>query len=486
MACKHLFYYFRLPDIVEKTGITILVVEDAEIRRNQVKSKQESALSSNSNKKVPVDFNSNKSVLGTITSKAHDCYMKMKLRHKIAALVVCNLLFTAAAGAAGFCTASNISSHVSTAGRIGDYREFMAAMIDKLLFTNGVIFSGAAVLGTILGFLVFKSVADPLAIVSKVVEAVESGDLTVRANVPYGGGMGKLAVRINSMADQTLGVICKLSSAIELLGTTTSNLKSSSDSLEHAVGSATMQSASTASAAEELYSTAEEIARNCCSAAESAKQTSIAARESERVILQTASIMESLHEGSLQTSDVVQNLGKSSDRIEEIIVTIEQIADQTNLLALNAAIEAARAGDHGRGFAVVADEVRRLAERTSLATKEISGMIKDIQSQTKSVVLSMDEEAKKVIQGADEAQKSGRSVSEILSLVSQLDEKVAQIATAAEQQSATTREMTMNLQHISEAVSSADDQAKSGIQESISLSSLSDTLKTIVHRYKVV
>jgi len=411
--------------------------------------------------------------------------MKLKLRHKIVALVACNLLLIAALGLASYHAVIDLPGHVASTGTQGNLPAFFPAAAEKILFRTGVVFAIAAVLETILGHLVFKSVADPLAIVSKVVEAVESGDLTVRASVPYGGGMGRLAVKINNMAEQTLDVISKLSTAIELLGTTTSNLKSSSDSLESAVSGATMQSASTASAAEELYSTAEEIARNCCSAAESAKQTSAAAQESERVILQTASLMESLHEGSLNMSEVVQNLGRSSDKIEEIIDTIEQIADQTNLLALNAAIEAARAGEHGRGFAVVADEVRRLAERTSVATKEISGMIKDIQDQTKSVVLSMEEEASKVMQGANEAQKSGQTVSEILSLVSSLDEKVAQIATAAEQQSATTREMTMSLQHISEAVSTAEDQARSGIQESQSLSSLSDTLKTIVHRYKV-
>lgn len=422
---------------------------------------------------------------GGIASKLHAWHMKLKLRHKIAALVVCNLFLIAAAGFAGYCALSDMSSQMSSTGGIGSYQAYVPTVFNRLVITIGVIFAVAATLGSILGYLVFKSVADPLAIVSKVVEAVESGDLTVRANVPYGGGMGKLAVKINSMADQTLDVICKLSTAIELLGETASNLKSSSDSLENSVNGATMQSASTASAAEELYSTAEEIARNCCSAAESAKQTSDAAQESEKVISQTASLMENLHDGSLQMSEVVQNLGRSSDKIEEIIYTIEQIADQTNLLALNAAIEAARAGEHGRGFAVVADEVRRLAERTTVATKEISGMIKDIQDQTKSVVISMEEEASKVIQGANEAQKSGESVAEILTLVSSLDEKVAQIATAAEQQSATTREMTMSLQHISEAVTTAEEQAKSGIQESISLSNISDTLKVIVQRYKV-
>jgi len=422
---------------------------------------------------------------GNLFAMVYVWYMKMKLRQKIALLVICNLLLIAATGAVGVSAVHGISGHITSAGTAGGAQEYVSAVFTRLLFSTGSILAVSAVLGTILGYLVFKSVADPLAIVSKVVEAIESGDLTARATVPYGGGLGRLAVKINSMADQTLGVISKLSSAIEMLGSSTSTLRLSSDSLENAVGNATMQSASSASAAEEMYSTAEEIARNCCLAADSAKQTSVAAQDSEKVIRETASLMDNLARGSLRTSEIVQDLGRSSDKIEEIVDTIEEIADQTNLLALNAAIEAARAGEHGRGFAVVADEVRRLAERTGQATKEITVMIKGIQGQTGSVVQSMAEEAEKVRQGAAASEKSGQAVSEILSLVSQLDDKVAQIATAAEQQSATTQEMTMSLQHISEAVSTAADQAKSGIEESASLADLSENLKIIVHRYKI-
>jgi len=162
-----------------------------------------------------------------------------------------------------------------------------------------------------------------------------------------------------------------------------------------------------------------------------------------------------------QSAETVQELGRSSDQIGEIIGVIDDIADQTNLLALNAAIEAARAGEQGRGFAVVADEVRKLAERTTKATKEIAGMIKKIQLDTKGAVSSMEEGTKQVDEGIKMADKAGASLHEIVGISQRVTDKVSQIAAASEQQSSASEQISKNV----EAISSVTSETAAGVQQ---------------------
>ncbi|HAL57094.1 MAG TPA: hypothetical protein DCP63_11635, partial [Bacteroidetes bacterium] len=144
----------------------------------------------------------------------------------------------------------------------------------------------------------------------------------------------------------------------------------------------------------------------------------------------------------------MRELGRSSDQIGEITQVIDDIADQTNLLALNAAIEAARAGEQGRGFAVVADEVRRLAEKTATATKEISDMIKKIQADTGGAVESMDAATRQADEGILLADRAGSSLRQIVEISQQLTDRVNEIASASDQQAASSQLISKNVKAI--------------------------------------
>jgi methyl-accepting chemotaxis protein len=185
------------------------------------------------------------------------------------------------------------------------------------------------------------------------------------------------------------------------------------------------------------------------------------------------------------SAKAVESLGSRSDQIGEIVGTIEDIADQTNLLALNAAIEAARAGEQGRGFAVVADEVRALAERTTRATKEISGMIKAIQHETKSAVIAMEEGVSEVAKGSDKAADSGRALEQILQQINDVNGQIHQVATAAEEQTATTSEISNNMMQITDVVAQTSRGAQESAAAANQLSVLAEDLKRIVSQFKI-
>jgi methyl-accepting chemotaxis protein len=203
------------------------------------------------------------------------------------------------------------------------------------------------------------------------------------------------------------------------------------------------------------------------------------------IVLHTAEAMGKITLRVRESAQTIGNLGARSDQIGAIIGTIEDIADQTNLLALNAAIEAARAGEQGRGFAVVADEVRALAERTARATREISEMIKSIQSETRNAVRAMDEGVKEVEQSTVEAGRSGQALETIVDQINSLALQVNQMATAAEEQSATTTEITNNIQNIHDVVVKNAQDAQGSADEALQLANLAQNLQGLVGLFKI-
>ncbi|HQB38261.1 MAG TPA: methyl-accepting chemotaxis protein [Deltaproteobacteria bacterium] len=220
-------------------------------------------------------------------------------------------------------------------------------------------------------------------------------------------------------------------------------------------------------------------------AADRAKHAADTTQKGFEVVRRTVDGIRSRGEGTKTNARMVATLGERSDQIGAIVATIEDIADQTNLLALNAAIEAARAGEQGRGFAVVADEVRALAERTSRATKEIGEMIRAIQNETRSAITSMEDEVKGTERGVNEAGELEGALHEILDQVNAMTMQMSQIATAAEEQNATTSDITSNIHQISDVIQQTSSSVADSARAASALSIKAEELKAVVGRFRL-
>ena len=351
-----------------------------------------------------------------------------------------------------------------------------------LLVAIGVI---GLVIGLLMGVWLYRAIMKPLTSCIDAVDRIADGNLTVELAAERKDELGKLLSAVRRMADNLKDIISQVKGSAQMVSSESELLYSTSEQMANGAEQVASQACTVATASEEMAATSGEIASNCLSAAESSGRAGSAAEAGAAVVDKTVAGMGRIAERVKKTAISVENLGSRSDQIGQIISTIKDIADQTNLLALNAAIEAARAGEQGRGFAVVADEVRALAERTTAATLEISTMIKAIQAETKDAVVAMEQGVREVEQGTEDASRSGEVLREILNQVMSVSMQVSQIATAAEQQTATTGEISSNIHQITEVVQ----QTARGAQESASaarhLTELSAELQKLVGRFQV-
>ncbi len=221
------------------------------------------------------------------------------------------------------------------------------------------------------------------------------------------------------------------------------------------------RTASAAAAIEEMNATVLEVANNAEQARVQAGETQEKAADGAQLVSQVVHAMGDVNTVSLELQQDIKSLGDQVQAIGSVMGVISDIADQTNLLALNAAIEAARAGDAGRGFAVVADEVRKLAEKTMSATTEVGASITGIQRSTAANITQFEKAVKIIGEATDLSNTSGEALAEIQSLAEHNASLITGIATAAEEQSATSEE----LSQVSSAVSEIADEISGGMNE---------------------
>lgn len=207
---------------------------------------------------------------------------------------------------------------------------------------------------------------------------------------------------------------------------------------------------STATAMEQMNATVLEVSKSAEEARSQAESTKLKAEDGAGIVTKVITAINEVNAVATEMQKDMEELGKQAESIGGVMNVISDIADQTNLLALNAAIEAARAGEAGRGFAVVADEVRKLAEKTMSATTEVGGSINGIQNSTRNNISKMSDVAERAKEATGLAGASGEALQEILNLVSANTSLISSIATAAEQQSATSEEINLSIEEINQ------------------------------------
>ena len=285
-------------------------------------------------------------------------------------------------------------------------------------------------------------------------------------------------------AEGMLAAAAQLEGVVKAMGETTRTLEGHVLRAERGAGQQASHITETATAMEEMNATVLEVARNAGQASDASGATREKAGSGASVVHEAINGMETVRQQSLKLRQNMAQLDDDAKGITQIMGVISDIADQTNLLALNAAIEAARAGDAGRGFAVVADEVRKLAEKTMASTTEVGRTIAAIQASARESTSQMDEAVVSVEEATRLVNLSGTALQEIVSMADVTADQVHAIATAAEEQSATSEEINRSLTNINgisgEVVNIMHESAKA-VQE---VSTQADVLNRLMEEMK--
>jgi methyl-accepting chemotaxis protein len=269
-----------------------------------------------------------------------------------------------------------------------------------------------------------------------------------KASEQSGEAAGQIATTIQQVAlgtaQQTAGVT-KTSASVEQMGRAIDGVARGAQEQAKAISQAAQITTRINTAIGQVTNNAQAVTRDSAQAA-------AYSRDGAKTVKETVIGMEAIRTKVGLSATKVEEMGTRSEEIGAIVETIEDIASQTNLLALNAAIEAARAGEQGKGFAVVADEVRKLAERSSLATKEIAALIKGIQKTVSEAVTAMQASAVEVESGVIRAHSAGEVLDNILGAAESVYKQAEEAGNAAGKVSAAASELVLSVDAVSAVI----------------------------------
>ncbi len=315
-------------------------------------------------------------------------------------------------------------------------------------------------------------------------QTVAEGDLTQQATVTE-DITGAIADSVNYTVEELRTLVASVQNTASRVAQTTADVDSTSTELLAASNEQMNEIQATGKSVLEMATRINLVSNQAQESAKVARQSLEAAESGLTAVQNAIGGMNAIRDQIQDTSKRIKRLGESSQEIGEITELISDITEQTNVLALNAAIQAASAGEAGRGFSVVAEEVQRLAERSADATRQITALVRAIQTDTQDAVAAMERSTQGVVEGAKLSDNAGTRLAEIDQVSRQLSDLIQQISDSALREANLANAVADSIQNIFAVTEQTSDGTRATAGQVRELSRMAEELRQSVARFKI-